>query len=455
MNRRRMEIMKKSICLFLILVVIVTVITGCASGGQSSTDASLDSAASGAVPSDSSAGGTTISVWTGYPDNQAWLDWVTEKYMEENPGYNVEVTTFPISDFETKVAAAIPAGSCADVISINPSYVYAYVGSNKFATVPDSLQELVRSGIYDDAVVEESSFEDRVVSVPHMLSNAAWFYNKDHFAEAGLTGTPASMTEVLEYARKLVKYEGDVMTRSGVSLRLTGGASGTTEKWWVLLMQYGGELITEVSPGKYVAGYNNQAGFDTMSYYLDALYEYKVDNFDIAHDVSAFLAGETAMFARESSVIVEAANNAPDLNYGTFPMFNTNIAITKSWYVLDNGDAAKIDAGWKYIEYVNQPDNMIKYHHLTGYQPARKDLDTEQLVAGVEQRGAFFKDFDKVYTYLAIDEFQEVMVRLATRLMDAYTKEDMCGNDEAIWTFLEEAAAETNSLLEEYGHYGG
>jgi len=47
------------------------------------------------------------------------------------------------------------------------------------------------------------------------------------------------------------------------------------------------------------------------------------------------------------------------------------------------------------------------------------------------------------------------MVRLATRLMDAYTKEDMCGNDEAIWTFLEEAAAETNSLLEEYGHYGG
>lgn len=161
------------------------------------------------------------------------------------------------------------------------------------------------------------------------------------------------------------------------------------------------------------------------------------------------------MFQREANVIVELAKNAPDLNYGTFPMFTANIAITKSWYVLDNGDTAKTDAGWKYVEFVNRPENMIEYHRMTGYQPARKDLDMSELIADVPQREAFFTDFDQVYTYVAIDEFQEIMVKLAARLMDAFTKEEMCGNEEMIWQFLQEASDETNALLKENGHYGG
>lgn len=47
------------------------------------------------------------------------------------------------------------------------------------------------------------------------------------------------------------------------------------------------------------------------------------------------------------------------------------------------------------------------------------------------------------------------MVKLAARLMDAFTKEEMCGNEEMIWQFLQEASDETNALLKENGHYGG
>ena len=276
----------------------------------------------------------TITVWSGYPDQQAWFDWLTEAFMAENPDIKVELTTFPIADFETKVFAALPAGTCADVITINPSYVYSFAAGGKFAPVPDNLKALVTSGIYDEAVVEESSYNGEVIAVPHMLSNAGWFYNKQYFEDAGLVDEngdpilPTNMEEVLQTAAKLAKYDQDGnLVNSGLSLRLTGAASGTCEKWWVLLMQYGGTLLEKVGDGLYVAGYNNQAGFDTMRFYLRALYEYGVDNFEVPHDTSAFLAGETAMFARETSVIVEA-QKYPELDYGTFPMFNANIAIT-------------------------------------------------------------------------------------------------------------------------------
>lgn len=446
--------MKKFLCLLLAL----TMVLGLCACGNSAEQTAAPAQSAAEADADSP---VTITVWSGYPDQQAWFDWLVPAFEKENPNIKVELTSFPISDFETKVFAAIPAGTCADVITINPSYVYSFVTAGKFAAVPDELKELVNSGIYDAAVVKECSYEGEVVCVPHMLSNAAWFYNYDYFKDAGLVDAdgnailPTNMDEVLETAAKVAKYdESGKLTNSGLSLRLTGAASGTCEKWWVLLMQYGGTLIDEVSDGKFVAGYNNQAGFDTMRFYLKALYEHGVDNFEVEHDTGAFLAGETAMFAREANVIVEA-EKYPELNYGTFPMFNANIAITKSWYTLNNGDAAKEAAAWKFIEFANSSESMVQFHHLGGYQPARKDIDVAELVAGVDQREAFFKNFDTVYTYIAIDEYQEIMVKLADRLMDAYTKPELLTDDDALWSFLDEAAAETNGLLKENGHFGG
>lgn len=432
--------MKKALCLVLTIAMAFSLFTFGAASAQEPV---------------------VISAWSGYPDQQAWFDWLVDAFMQANPDVKVELTTFPIADFETKVFAAIPAGTCADVITINPSYVYSFASAGRFKAVPEELKAMVASGIYDAAVVEESSYQGEVISVPHMLSNAGWFYNKQYFRDAGLVDAngepilPASMEEVLEAAAKLAKRdENGNLVNSGISLRLTGAASGTCEKWWVLLMQYGGTLLEKVEEGKYVAGYNNQAGFDTMRFYLRALYESGADNFEVPHDTAAFLAGQTAMFARETSVIVES-EKYPELDYGTFPMFNANIAITKSWYVLDNGDDAKAEAAWRFIQFANQPESMIKFHHLGGYQPARKDLNVDELVAGVEQRKAFFEDFEKVYTYIAIDEFQEIMVKLAERLMAAYTQPALLTDDAALWKFLEEAAQETNDLLWENDHFGG
>lgn len=47
------------------------------------------------------------------------------------------------------------------------------------------------------------------------------------------------------------------------------------------------------------------------------------------------------------------------------------------------------------------------------------------------------------------------MVKLADRLMDAYTVPELLTDDAALWQFLEEAAQETNDLLWENDHFGG
>ena len=97
----------------------------------------------------------------------------------------------------------------------------------------------------------------------------------------------------------------------------------------------------------------------------------------------------------------------------------------------------------------------VLLNNANSYVSSGQVIDMSELIAEVPQREAFFTDFDQVYTYVAIDEFQEIMVKLAARLMDAFTKEEMCGNEEMIWQFLQEASDETNALLKENGHYGG
>ena len=105
---------KRSIAIFLATVMIS--LTACA--GSSEADNSSKEPAK-EEEQQTSEGKTHLTVWTGYPDNNDWLEWVTAEFEKENADIDVEVTTFPITDFENKIAAAIPAGSCSDVISVN------------------------------------------------------------------------------------------------------------------------------------------------------------------------------------------------------------------------------------------------------------------------------------------------------------------------------------------------
>ena len=118
--------MKRIICLLLVFVMAIGL---CACGSvETKPAAAADAADTG------NDGPVTISVWSGYPDQQEWFDWLVPAFEEANPDIKVELTSFPIADFETKVFAAIPAGTCADVITINPSYVYSFAGAGKFAS---------------------------------------------------------------------------------------------------------------------------------------------------------------------------------------------------------------------------------------------------------------------------------------------------------------------------------
>src|SRR5260221_1377698 len=111
------------------------------------------------------------------------------------------------------------------------------------------------------------------------------FYNKAMFKEAGIAEPPATMPDLIAAAQKLVKFDASgKMTRSGVSLRLSGQGSGIAEKFRYILTGAGADTIVPTPSGKWHNGYDNDGGRTALQFVLDAVPKYKNDEPKVPHD---------------------------------------------------------------------------------------------------------------------------------------------------------------------------
>ena len=167
---------------------------------------------------------------------------------------------------------------------------------------------------YNEVNRELFAFNGRFYGVPWIQGTQLLFYNTEHYEAAGIPGPPQTLDELMDYARKLaVKDDNGLLQRSGISLRLSGGGQGVAEKFDIFLFANGGSVLQEVSNGRWRANFNNDAGYEALNFYLQALHKYKVDSTSVKSDAEAFVAGVTSQFNRETWVIGNARNTAPDL----------------------------------------------------------------------------------------------------------------------------------------------
>ena len=87
---------KRLIAVILVLILIVSMMVGCSSKNVSEKKDDV------ATPSDSSNEKTVITVWSGYPLADSWYQKMIDEFTAENPQYDIQLSSFPINDYETK-----------------------------------------------------------------------------------------------------------------------------------------------------------------------------------------------------------------------------------------------------------------------------------------------------------------------------------------------------------------
>ncbi len=412
--------------------------------------------ACGPVP----AGPVKLSLWGGYPEMEPFYKKVAADYQKEHPNVTIEILTHPLREFEQKLSATIPADTAGDLIEISVYAMQKFIEAGAIPELPAKVKDFVTAkGHYSPFLLKNNTYKGKLYGLPLFEGRTVLFYNKKMFAEAGLAGPPETFDQMMEYAKKLAKYDAaGNLVRAGHSLRLSGAGSGVAEKWWFVLWPAGGTILEQVGD-KYRAGYNNDAGRAALNYYIDMLYKYRADDHKLKHDAEGFELEQHAMFFRESWVIADITKKAPNLDYGTAPVPKWN-----RWGHITNGvnlyvtkSAKNPDVAWDFAMFMQKPEYLQFLLKEVGWLPSRRDVDYEPVFKEVPQFGAFLHPDPKYeeYGYISIAPFDEVMTKLAERLVKAYLDKSLLDNPAGIAKVIDDAAKETNAILQKANLYAG
>jgi multiple sugar transport system substrate-binding protein len=395
----------------------------------------------------------TLTVWSGYPEMVPFYQRVGESLKGKYPGLQVKVEAIPLREHEKRLALALPSNSAADVIELANSTAQRYIEAGLVKTAPADAAAFVNNAAYFDPFIQKTAaVGGKVYGVPLFRGQGALFYNTDKFAKAGLAEPPKTMADYTEHAKKLTERNAQgVATVSGWSMRLSGGGAGIAEKFWINLFQNGGNLIEEQADGKWATTYASEAGRKTLRQYIDNVHVHKVVTPEMPADADAFQREQTAMFIRESWVIGDIAQKAPNLKYSTALLPRGTIVAPVFFYSPNEGEKARI--AWDFAIAANSPENAVWLLDNVGWLPNRKDVDYSAVVA---KKPAFkaFVNYPKDYAFFtlpAIAPVEEVLTRLAARLTKAFGDASLAGNDAGIDAVLKDAAAETDTILRRAG----
>lgn len=441
------------------LVIVVSACAPAASPaptGAAGTPAPGQSATANACGTDP----ITLNVWGGYPELDEVYKQAGAKFKATHSNVDFTIFSTDLRGFEQKLTTALPSKTAGDVVVRTTNFLARFIDEKLLAPVPDDLKAEVTGGGYVPEVVKDNTYADNIWGMPLFTGGTAIYYNTDMYAEANISGPPTSMDMLFENATKLAKKDaGGNVTQSGLSLRLSGQGSGVAEKFWILLMQYGKTLIRETpeGSGKWIAEYNGPEGVKLFQTYVDFLRD-GVDSQNIEHDAKAFETKVTAQFLRESWVVAEIAAQAPDLvgHYKTVSPPVGDILTVESMFV--PADAPHADCSWEFIRFLREQEQQLNLLKVSGWLPARKDMDTAAFLAENPTYEGFFNKPAgfKLTLTPAIAEFDEIETKLATHLVEGYADyQNLAGSPDKIQALLNTWADETNQILKANGHYGG
>jgi multiple sugar transport system substrate-binding protein len=400
----------------------------------------------------------TITFWTGYPERVPVYKAAAADYMKEHPNVNIEIAPFDLRQSEQKFAIALPAGTAPDLFEGSQFQANQYMKEKMIDPAPANVTKWLKKS-YDNVYLDLFTSGKNISAIPSIQGFQVLYYNKDFYKSAGLTEAPKNLTELMNYSRKLTKYDnkGNVV-RSGISLRISGGGSGVAEKFDVFLFPNGGSVLKQTAPGKFKANFDNEAGYTALNFYLEALYKYKVDSFNIKHDSEAFELGLAAQFNRETWVIGDIKTRVPGLNYGIAQVPGgskraTNLAL--DGFIIPSSGKNK-DLAWDFAMYMNNDKYVVQMMKEVGWISSRKGVDYSE-VYKIEphfEQAASRPANMKMFAAPPIVSVTEVYTKFAGRLVEGFADSSMVDNKPKIMAFLKDAAKEVNEILKSNNEYG-
>ncbi len=352
----------------------------------------------------------TIDFWQ--TDSQIKVDAmakVISAFEAANPGIGVVQTVVPYDDYQTKIAASVPAGTGPDVAMIYFGWAALWSKSGFIVGLPDDLSAEIDSNFVPFAQI--TKLDGVQYAIPTSVRNFALFYNVDLLKEAGWDKPPATWDEFAKAAQDCTKTDSSGhITQAGYYL----GFGDDGWNWWRPLMQaFGGQPFS--ADGRTTL-WNQDGAIDAWNYMLAFTSELHTSTPDFYEgEYDAFAAGLTCMTPQLTYALGALQSGAaPGLNWAVAPMpagpagdFTTGSSWPISITAKASVDPAKHDAAIKFMNYLATDEAQEAYVDTTGEVPARNDLLAMSKYADNPNLAPFLAQLPQTTGPLWVDELAE------------------------------------------------
>ncbi|SEQ86456.1 ABC transporter substrate-binding protein [Microlunatus flavus] len=357
----------------------LALVAACGGGGGGTPGASTAPTVEGPVPEPTAPVTITFSSWV---SNTKGMKKLYAKFRAEHPNITVEFQDVPAEESEKKLTTQVAGGNPPDAAYVDASNIATFAPSKALVDLGSYMDrsDSTKPADFVDAFKAQATVDGKMYGLPFDGETTGLFYRKDLFEAAGITEPPKTWDEFTADAAKLTD---PAKKQYGFQVF----APEAEYYFYPWLWQNGGELL---SPDEKTFLLNNDAGKAAADYYV-GLAKYSSPDYLNSNSYDArigFAQGQIGMYMAGSWFAGTLDDEFPKIHdqWATAPL-PSGTAGCKTTIAGDSlvlfAKGKKQDAAWKWIEFLNAPENMAEWTYKsegTSLPPRTALLESPDLV---------------------------------------------------------------------------
>jgi multiple sugar transport system substrate-binding protein len=309
----------------------------------------------------------------GFNLGPAWNK-LAKQFHQIHPNITVNIVNVPAENQQTKLTTQIAGGNAPDAAYVDAGSVGAFAPRGALVNLDDYMSKSVSTpkGDFVPAFIKMTSYNGSVYGLPIDGESTGLFYRTDLFQQAGITSPPKTWDELNADAAKLTN---PAKKQYGIAMFATQGE--TSYYWYNFLYQAGGTQTT--SDDKHAA-FASDDGIRAGQEYTMLAQKYSPPDLWASNSWDGrvtFATGKVGMYIAGAWFAGEMNNSFPKIKgkWAAAPLPTETEGSQCANTIA--GDALVIlaqsknpDAAWKWIEFVDAPQNMALLNLGTKKEPA-------------------------------------------------------------------------------------
>lgn len=325
-----------------------------------------------------SADDTTLEFqqWWGVELPDGALQEICDGFTEET-GVKIDLLSNPYADTKTQIAAGAAAGTMADVVGLDGSWVYDFAKQGSIA----NLTELMEADGYDDSQLSDQiKYEGNTYMIPVVNFAYPLFVNTDILEEAGIEEIPTTWTEFLDACDKITTNTDKAAYAIPLSTEAPNGIQNQFTSW---LWASGGNLLQDGKPAltdndKLAQLVDMVKTMKDKGYLADGAEAMKEQDM-----VNEFENGRLAFMVDGISHLTTIKTESPDLNFTFAKMPVMDDYTDKSgmdvanWGIGIAENCENKEAAMQFVEYLMSPEVNAKLAQLANAFPGNSTAEPD------------------------------------------------------------------------------